>query len=82
MATQTVQIGRTHALDNLGLEPPDAPLRDDLLFGAKAIADELGISLRQTYYLLERGHVPARKAGRIWIGSRRRLRVHFSGEAS
>jgi hypothetical protein len=72
----------TQEKDNPQSELPDVPLRDDLLFGAKAIADELGISERRAYYSLEHGHLPATKAGRIWVASLRRLRLHFSGEAS
>jgi hypothetical protein len=30
-------------------------LREDVLFGAQVIADELGLELRRTFYLLERG---------------------------
>jgi hypothetical protein len=58
----------------------DAPLRDDLLFGARQIARELGIGERRAYYLLECKHLPAMKVGRNWIGSRRRLRAHFSSD--
>ncbi len=29
------------------------------IFGAQAIADELGLELRKTFYLLERGYLPA-----------------------
>ena len=45
--------------------PLESPLRNDLLFGAKAIAHELGISERQAFYILEHGYVPATKAGRV-----------------
>jgi hypothetical protein len=43
------------------------------LWGAKAIAEEIGRSVRQTYYLLETGQLPARKVGATWVAMRRRL---------
>jgi hypothetical protein len=55
-------------------------LADDLLFGAEAIAEELGIPLRRAFYLLEKAHIPGTKCGRIWTASRRRLRQHLTGE--
>jgi hypothetical protein len=54
-------------------------LADDLLVGAKAIADELGIEERQAFHGLTRGNIPARKMGRLWVASRSRLRAHFTG---
>jgi hypothetical protein len=60
----------------------DAPLRNDLLFGAAAIAAEIGIDERRVYYLLESKHLPATKVGRGWVGSRRRLRAHFNSDPS
>jgi hypothetical protein len=40
--------------------------RIEPLWGAKAIAQRTGTSLRKTFYLLERGHIPARKVGNVW----------------
>jgi hypothetical protein len=54
---------------------------DDLLHGAQAIADELGISVRRAFYLLERSQIPAMKVGGTWTASRCRLRQHFDGGA-
>jgi hypothetical protein len=54
-------------------------LAADILFGAQAIADELGIEIRKAFYLLERGHIPAVKTGRTWTTTRTRLRAHFEG---
>ena len=54
-------------------------LRDDVLFGAQAIADELGLELRKTFYLLERGYLPATKCGATWTSTRSRLRRFFDG---
>ena len=57
-------------------------LAADMLFGAQAIADELGIDIRKTFHLLESGHLPARKTGRLWTSTRSRLRKFFDGEAA
>lgn len=54
----------------------------DLLWGAKAIADEIGVGPRKTFYMLEKGMIPARKVGALWVSSRQRLRQHFSGTAA
>jgi hypothetical protein len=59
-----------------------AKLSDDLLFGAQAIADELGLELRKTFYLLERGYLPATKYGATWTSTRSRLRRFFDGGES
>ena len=45
-------------------------LKDDVLFGAQAIANELGLELRKTFYLLERGYLPATKCGATWTSTR------------
>lgn len=55
-------------------------LADDILFGASAIAIEIGLDVRKTFYLLERGHIPATKVGRMWTTTRSRLRRFFAGE--
>jgi hypothetical protein len=57
-------------------------LADDLLFGAQAIADEIGAPLRKTFHLLENGHLPADKLGATWASTRSRLRRFFDGGAS
>jgi hypothetical protein len=41
--------------------------RIEPLWGAKAIAQRTGTSLRRTFYLLEQGHIPARKVGNVWL---------------
>jgi hypothetical protein len=58
----------------------DAPLADDLIVGAAAIARETGFSPRQIFYFAARGQIPVRKMGRLLIASRARLRKHFGGE--
>ena len=56
---------------------PAEKLAADLLFGANAIASELGIDVRRAFYLLEHKLIPANKLGRTWTASRRKLREHF-----
>ena len=53
------------------------PLGADLLIGAEAISKETGQSVRETYYWLEKGLLPAGKVGAQWVGSRERIREHF-----
>jgi excisionase family DNA binding protein len=62
--------------------PPPERLADDLLHGAQAIADYLGISVGQCYHWLSNGHIPCARVGDLYIGSRARLRKHFAGDAS
>jgi hypothetical protein len=50
---------------------------DDLLRGLRAIADELGQSVRQTHYGLTKGRIPAARDGDSWIASRQVLREHY-----
>ena len=52
-------------------------VKDDLLKGAKAIADEIGESERAAYYLLENRIIPAGKLNGIWIASRSALKEHY-----
>lgn len=56
----------------------NSPPGDDLLWGAAAIADYCGLNLRQTFYKLERGDLPAGKSGSTWVASKTRLAEHFS----
>ncbi len=53
-------------------------LGNDLLWGVRAIAQEVGRSERQTLYLLETGQLPAEKVGQRWCSSRKGLRKRFS----
>jgi hypothetical protein len=57
---------------------PETSLRNDLLWGAQAIADFIGRDLRQVFHALQQGHIPAKKSGRIWISSKASLRAHYS----
>jgi hypothetical protein len=55
---------------------PDS-IADDLLRGAQRIADFIGDPVDVTYYGLAKGFIPAVKRGRLWIGSKSRLREHY-----
>jgi hypothetical protein len=48
--------------------------QSDWVWGAAAIADEIGRSERATFYLLERGALPAKRVGGRWAASRSALR--------
>jgi hypothetical protein len=54
------------------------PLRLDLLWGNRAISNEINRTARQTFYLLETGQIPARKIGGRWCASRTTLREFFA----
>lgn len=57
--------------------------RLEILWGAEAIAVELGVSRRQAFYMLESGALPpAKKIGAKWCVDRRALLEFFRGEAS
>jgi hypothetical protein len=62
--------------------PPAASLADDLLWGAAAIARELGVTRGKVFYYLETGTIPSKKIGGIWVGSRAALHEHFRGAAA
>ena len=48
---------------------------DDLIWGAGAIADELGVPLQRVYYLIRTHRIPISKLGnKTIIASRRALR--------
>ena len=51
---------------------------EDVLSGAKAIAEFIGENERRTIYLLERGMLPAGKLGQRWVASKRTLDRHFA----
>jgi hypothetical protein len=62
---------------------------DRPLWGAEAIGREAGIlddngnvDLNRVFYQLACGHLPASKAGRLWVSTPRRIRTVFTGEAS
>jgi hypothetical protein len=56
--------------------PP--PLSADLLHGADAIGQELGISRRCAFNKLQAGQIPAKKWGKSWVASRTGLRRYLA----
>jgi len=56
----------------------DYVLADDILRGAQAIARFIGKDVRETFYALERGHIPALKEGGVWTSTRSRLTRHYN----
>jgi hypothetical protein len=57
-----------------------SPDGDEILWGAAAIAAEIGLTSRATFHLLSKGELPARKVGARWVASRARLRAYIVGE--
>jgi hypothetical protein len=53
---------------------------DRLLWGAKAIGEEINRKERQAFHLLETGAIPAKKVGKTWVSTPRQLRGHILGE--
>lgn len=53
-------------------------LKDDILWGVKALSEEIDRTERQTFYLLETGQLPAKKVGGRWCSTRSRLREFFN----
>jgi hypothetical protein len=60
------------------MDSPKSP--SDLCWGASAIAETINRSVRQTFWLLENGLLPAKKVGRVWCASRARLIAHCTGD--
>ena len=52
----------------------------DIVWGAEGIGSVINRSARDTFHLLKRGHLPAKKIGGRWAASRRKLLAHFAGE--
>jgi hypothetical protein len=50
---------------------------DDLLIGAKSIADWLNVSVRKVFYWGETGELPLFKIGSLWAGRKTTLIEHF-----
>lgn len=53
-----------------------------LLWGAEAIANEIGVSRRQAFRLLETGQIPGKKVGGRWVVSRLTLAAFFSTDTA
>jgi hypothetical protein len=53
-------------------------LANDKLSGASNISKFINEPERRTYYLLEKGLIPAGKLGNTWIASKAKLRGHYA----
>lgn len=54
-----------------------------LIWGARKIAETLGVTERQGFHMLASGDIPgAKQIGRRWVVSRRALERFFEGEAA
>ncbi len=51
----------------------------EILWGADEIAKVIGRTKRQTFALLENGHIPAKKVGGRWVAKRSELLAFLSG---
>lgn len=62
----------------------DEHLNDlEVLWGCRAIAQEINATPTRTNYLLASGYIPgARKVGGTWTITRAKLRQAFEGEAA
>ena len=49
-------------------------------YGVPNIGKEIKQSARQTFHMLEAGHLPEKKVGSRWVADRRKLREFFIGE--
>lgn len=58
----------------------ETELKDELLWGASEIAREIGRGERATYYMLEKGELPAKKVCGLWVSTRTKLRMHLTEE--
>ena len=56
----------------------DSSPGNDLLYGAGAIENYLGIPRRKAFYLIEQGRIPAGRLGREHIASKSALHDHFA----
>jgi excisionase family DNA binding protein len=65
------------------MEPSGKPTSLDLIWGAEAIATELGCDRRRAFYLCEKGEIPAKKVGGKWVVRRDELHAFFlKGDAA
>lgn len=62
------------------MQASESELSDDVLWGAASIAKEIGRGERATYYLLERGELPAKKICGRWVSTRSKLRNFLGSE--
>lgn len=74
LPTEIPEIGRVRADP---LASPSDRNSLDLVWGAEAIGDLLGITTRRAFHLLGQNAIPARKIGGRWVAARARLREFF-----
>ena len=55
---------------------------DTPVWGAAAIARVINRTERQAFHLLERGHLPADKVGKLWVSTPRKLLARVLGEVA
>lgn len=55
---------------------------DTPVWGLKNIAEEIGQTVGQTYYLVKNGRLPARQIGEKWVTTRGELRRALRGETA
>jgi hypothetical protein len=56
--------------------------KSELIWGAQAIAAEIGRSERQVFHMLATGALPATKVGNQWVIPRAKLWARLNGEAA
>ena len=71
-------MSRIHLKDTPSVEPST----EDIIWEVRNIADLIGRSERQTFYLLASGQLPAKKIGGRWVASRRKLLEAVLGDAA
>jgi hypothetical protein len=49
------------------------------VWGAAAIAEVLGMSVRRAFDFLEKGRIPARRQGRLWQSTQEELHAYLLG---
>lgn len=53
-----------------------------LVWGAEAIAEIIGRSVRATFHMLDKGELPAKKVGGRWVAERSKLIAFFMEDAA
>lgn len=77
MTDQNQSLSDERPATDLPAVTTDEDLADDLLWGAQAIADFVGIKKRKAMWKIERGLIPARKNGLDLVASKREIIEHF-----
>ena len=61
-------------------DKPAADSPDDVIWGASNIGKFLNCNARRAFYLLEKGLIPGRKIGDLWVSTKPELRAAVRGE--